>query len=125
MEKAGGRATPAALRYIALQSAKMNHVERKDKDGKLIFRNNWDEYPRVRPASGKPLFDTGNREGWEEIRDGSVWVGKKIGRGLGLAKQKLSKLFKGNARAGATKANADDPQRDNSESSEDARESLP
>ena len=51
--------------------------------------NDWKDYPRYKPASGKPLIETGNREGWEEIRD----LGKLIGRGIGkLALAARSKL---------------------------------
>jgi hypothetical protein len=42
----------------------------------------------------KPLIDTGNREGWEEIRDATKIAGSKIGQGVKTAAETVRKVFR-------------------------------
>lgn len=44
--------------------------------------NDFQDYPYHRSSKGKPLIETGNREGWEEIRDGVKLAGAGITKGV-------------------------------------------
>jgi hypothetical protein len=44
--------------------------------------NDWKDYPRHFRSNRKPLFDTGNREGYEEIKDGAKFVAGKVASGF-------------------------------------------
>jgi hypothetical protein len=70
---------------------------------RLIMSNSWKDYPRPRRSRGTPMWDTGNREGWEEIRDGVSALGGKVAAGLGWLGKKLKPHRKGKDAADAAK----------------------
>lgn len=84
-------------RLKRVTTSKLYHGKR------LRVRNTWLDYPRRKPAKGTPLIETGNREGWEEIRDGAYALGGKVAAGLGWIGKKLKPHRKGKDAADAAK----------------------
>jgi len=57
--------------------------------------NDWKDYPVYRRNQRtKPLFDTGDNEGWEDARDAGKFLGEKIADGVRAVGRGIKRLIR-------------------------------